>query len=106
VTVREWFRTLRTTYKPLSSAEENLLLSLRDGDLKTAEFWGLLFISEQVERYRDVRGHLWRLDGYTWRCENCPATIISEDLDETSPPDQYDPECLCRSCRPCKGDGQ
>ena len=106
MTVREWFRTVRVTYRPTNEEERNLLLSARTGDWASAEFWALLFLSKQFERQRDGRGHLWRLDTYTWRCENCPASIPSNALDETEPPDTYDPECLCRACQPCKGDGQ
>lgn len=105
-TVRQWFRRARSIYRPSSSEETEILQAIRNEEWAAVEFWFLLWYAKNVERTRDVRGHLWYLDGYTWRCVDCPATITSDEIDETEPPDTYDPECECRACRPCRGDGQ
>jgi hypothetical protein len=106
MTVRQWYRLMRSVYQPRSEEERGCLQALRTGELINAEFWLLLCLSKQREIRRDVRGHLWYLDGYAWRCEQCPASLPSDSVHETEPPNMFDPECRCAACLPCQGSGQ
>lgn len=106
ITVRDWFRGARAAHRPRTNEEQQILACVRGDDWLSAEFWLLLWLEQTLRRQRDVRGHLWYLDGYTWRCHDCPADVVSDDIDETEPPDYYDPECRCAACQPCKRSGQ
>lgn len=103
MTTREWFRGARLAYRPATDYERALLGSLKEGDWVMAEFWTLLILSHL--RARAAEAHLWWLDNYTWRCAACPATVMSDEIGETSPPpNAFSTECKCPACLPCPGE--
>lgn len=106
MTVREWFRTLRRegdAHGLGDDAYRGLLVGLRAGDWRMAEFWWLLLRSS-LEAWV-IGQHVWEpsADGYWWTCALCGAQVGRDIDDEAPDPLLFEVDCACRACRPCEG---